>query len=277
VVAAAEEELGTETNADVAAVSERPGKGLVGTVDGFVVTITSRDKALDILSEDGHHVPEKSVGMEAVVLIDDVYAATFRFRDEPRLGSWEFVQHLGPRHGVARTMLISGDSSSEVEYLAARVGITDVHAGVSPEEKLNIVRAVGKTSTTLFLGDGINDAPAMAAADVGIAFGQGSDITSEAAGAVVLDSSLERLDELFHIGERMRRIALQSAIGGIVLSMIGMILAVMGLLSPIVGAVAQEAIDILAILNAARVVARRKPMADYHDYPLPEHKELAVA
>ena len=276
VVASAERELGTETTAEVAAVSERPGRGLVGTVDGFAVTITSRAKALDMLTDD-ERIPEKSVGMEAVVLIDDRYAATFRFRDEPRLGSWEFVQHLGPRHGVARTMLISGDSSSEVEYLAARVGITDVHAGMSPEEKLEIVREVGKTSTTLFLGDGINDAPAMAAADVGIAFGQGSDITSEAAGAVVLDSSLERLDELFHIGERMRRIALQSAVGGIFLSIIGMTLAVMGLLTPIMGAIAQEAIDILAILNAARVVARRKPMADYHDYPLPDHKELAAA
>lgn len=208
--------------------------------------------------------------MEAVVLIDDEYAATIRFRDEPRVGSWEFIQHLGPRHGVTRTMLISGDRSSEVAYLAERVGISEVFAGASPEEKLEIVRSESKRGTTLFLGDGINDAPAMAAADVGIAFGQESDITSEAAGAVVMDSSLERLDELLHIGERMRRIALQSALGGIGLSMIGMVLAVMGMLPPLVGAIAQEAIDLLAILNAARVVARRRPMADYHGYPLPE-------
>lgn len=174
-------------------------------------------------------------------------------------------------------MLVSGDSSSEVQYLAARVGISEVHGGASPEDKLAIVREVGKTSTTIFLGDGINDAPAMAAADVGIAFGQSSDITSEAAGAIVLDSSLERLDELLHIGERMRRIALQTVLGGIGLSFIGMVLAVMGLLSPIVGAIAQEVIDVLAILNAARVVARRKPMADYHDYPLPDQKELIAA
>lgn len=74
----------------------------------------------------------------------------------------------------------------------------------------------------------------------------------------------------------MRRIALQSALGGIGLSMIGMVLAVMGLLTPIVGAVAQEVIDLLAILNAARVAIRRKPMADYHDYALPEPKELVT-
>lgn len=275
VVAAADEELGDGNAARVDAAAERPGQGLVGRVDDRDVQITSRQKALAILGDDGHHIPQKSAGMEAVVLIDGEYAATFRFRDEPRMGSWEFVQHLEPRHGVTRTMLISGDSSSEVEYLAAQVGITDVHAGVSPEEKLNIVRQVGETSSTLFLGDGINDAPAMAAADVGIAFGQESDITSEAAGAVVLDSSLERLDELLHIGERMRRIALQSAVGGIGLSIIGMVLAVMGMLPPIAGAVAQEVIDLLAILNAARVVARRQPMADYHDYPLADPTEMA--
>ncbi|MFP3914124.1 MAG: HAD-IC family P-type ATPase, partial [Actinomycetota bacterium] len=268
VVAAAEEELG-EFSAAVERLSERPGEGLVGTVEGRRVQITSPARAAE-RAEGGASIPSQEAGMEAAVLVDGQYAATIRFRDEPRLGSWEFVQHLGPRHGVTRTMLISGDRSSEVGYLAERVGITEVHAGASPEEKLAIVRRESGEGTTLFLGDGINDAPAMAAADVGVAFGQESDITSEAAGAVVLDSSLERLDELLHIGERMRRIALQTALGGIGLSLVGMVLAVMGHLPPLLGAVAQEGIDLLAILNAARVVARRRPMADYHTYPLPE-------
>ena len=173
-------------------------------------------------------------------------------------------------------MLISGDRASEVEYLGRRVGIGEIHGEVSPEDKLAIVRAENEKGQTLFLGDGINDAPAMAAADVGVAFGRESDITSEAAGVVVLDSSLERVDELLHIGERMRRIALQSALGGIGLSMIGMVLAVMGMLPPLVGAVAQEVIDLLAILNAARVVAVKKPLADYHEYPLPEPEPEAL-
>lgn len=269
VVTAAEEELG-DFSAAIESLSERPGEGLSGIVDGHQIRITSRRRAAELLDGGAALLPPEKAGMEAVVLIDDGYAATIRFRDEPRVGSWEFIQHLGPRHGVTRTLLISGDRSSEVGYLANRVGISEVFAGASPEEKLEIVRAEGTNGTTLFLGDGINDAPAMAAADVGIAFGQESDITSEAAGAVVMDSSLERLDELLHIGERMRRIALQSALGGIGLSMIGMVLAVLGMLPPLVGAIAQEGIDLLAILNAARVVARRRPMADYHEYPLPE-------
>lgn len=267
IVRAAEEALGEDFARPADSVSERPGGGLEGVVEGRRVQITSRRRATEILSDE-IAIPGEADGMEAVIIVDGALAATLRFRDEPRVGSWEFIQHLGPRHGVTRAMIVSGDRSSEVEYLASRVGINNVVAGASPEEKLDLVRA--ESGSTLFLGDGINDAPAMAAADIGIAFGEGSDITSEAAGAVVLESSLERLDELFHIGERMRRIALQSALGGIALSMVGMVLAVMGLLPPLVGAVAQEVIDLLAILNAARVVARRRPMADYESYPLPE-------
>lgn len=270
VVAAAESELGEEIVGTVDRLSERPGEGLVGTVDGHRLQITSRRKAGEIIGADASQFPGQEAGMETVVLVDGRHAATIQFRDEPRLGAAEFVSHLGPRHGVTRTMLISGDRASEVHYLARRVGIDEVHAETSPEEKLAIVRAENERGTTLFLGDGINDAPAMAAADVGVAFGRESDVTSEAAAVVILDSSLERLDELLHIGERMRRIALQSALGGIALSMIGMVLAVMGLLPPLVGAVAQEVIDLLAILNAARVVAVRKPLADYHHYPLSE-------
>lgn len=275
IVNAAQSDLGEDFAAEVESLSERPGEGLVGEVDGHRVQITSRRKAIELV-EDPTVIPEREAGMESVVVVDGRYAATFLFRDEPRVGSAEFVSHLGPRHGVTRTMLISGDRASEVEYLARRVGIEEVHAETSPEEKLAIVRAENEKGQTLFLGDGINDAPAMAAADVGVAFGRESDITSEAAGVVVLDSSLERLDELLHIGERMRRIALQSALGGIGLSMIGMVLAVMGMLPPLVGAIAQEVIDLLAILNAARVVAVRKPLADYHEYPLPEPEPQAL-
>lgn len=276
VLDAARTELGEDFAEHVEQLAEKPGAGLTATVAGRRVQITSRSKAADAI-DDPSAIPPEVGAMESVMIVDGRYAATLRFRDEPRVGTSQFIDHLGPRHGVTRTMLISGDTSSEVAYLAERVGIADVHAGASPERKLELVLEERQKGPVLFLGDGINDAPAMAAADVGIAFGQESDVTTEAAGAVILDSSLERLDELLHIGERMRRIALQSAIGGIVLSMIGMVLAVMGMLPPLVGAAAQEAIDLLAILNAARVVAVRRPLADFHHHPLPAEEPEPAA
>jgi cation transport ATPase len=94
----------------------------------------------------------------------------------------------------------------------------------------------------------------MQAATVGVAFGQNSDITAEAADAVVLEPSLRKVDELIHIGRRMRRIAMQSAVGGMSASTIGMLLAAAGYLPPVAGAVAQELIDVVAVLNALRMV-----------------------
>jgi len=100
-------------------------------------------------------------------------------------------------------------------------------------------------------------------ASVGIAFGEISDITSEAAGAVIMDASLARVDELFHISRRMRSIALQSALGGMVLSAIGMIFAALGLLPPVAGAISQEVIDVLAIANSLRAALRPKTLVDF--------------
>jgi len=143
------------------------------------------------------------------------------------------------------------------------VGIEEVCAGQTPEQKLELVRQETARTNTLFVGDGINDAPALTAATVGIAFGQGSDITGEAAGAVILESSLAKVDELLHISSRMRRIALQSAVGGMALSIVGMFFASIGLLTPVAGAVAQEVIDVLAVLNALRVAIPPKSLSDY--------------
>jgi P-type E1-E2 ATPase len=128
---------------------------------------------------------------------------------------------------------------------------------------VDIVTAEARRAPTLFVGDGINDAPAMQVATVGVAFGQNSDITSEAADAVIMDTSLRRVDELIHIGRRMRVIALQTAIGGMGLSVIGMFLAVWGYLPPVAGAVTQEIIDILAIANALRMTLPVSELADF--------------
>jgi P-type E1-E2 ATPase len=159
-------------------------------------------------------------------------------------------------------MIVSGDRESEVHYLAEQVGITEIYAQKNPEEKLAIVRTETAKAKTLYVGDGINDAPAMMAATVGMAIGQNSDVTAEAAGVVIMDSSLKKVDEFMHISRRMRIIALQSAVGGMTLSVIGMIIAATGHLSPVTGAVTQEIIDVLAVLNALRAAFPPKVISD---------------
>ena len=244
-------------------VGERPGEGLSGMVDGRRVQITGRGHLLRTDPTVGTLLPEVGAGLECVVILDGRYAATYRFHDSPRDESASFVQHLKPKHGFERVMLVSGDRESEVRYLAERVGIHEIHAGQKPEEKVEIVVAETKRAKTLFIGDGINDAPALMAATVGVAFGHNSDITTEAAGAVIMESSIERLDDFFHIGRRLRTIALQSAIGGMALSVVGMVFAAFGGLPPVAGAITQELIDLAAIFNALRAAFSPGQLADF--------------
>ena len=240
-------------------ISERPGEGLRGQVAGHRVFVTGRSK----VSQPGLKLPPLASGLECLVFLDEKYAAAIRLHDAPRKESASFVQHLKPKHGVLKVMLVSGDRESEVKYLAESVGISEVRAGKSPEEKVAIVKEETARARTLFVGDGINDAPALLAATVGVAFGSQNDLTTEAAGAVVLETSLGKIDELIHIGRRMRRIALQSALGGMAASIIGMVAAAFGFLPPIWGAVGQELIDLFAVLNAARVALPTEDLQDY--------------
>jgi heavy metal translocating P-type ATPase len=233
----------------VSEISERPGEGLHGRAANRAVWITGRAS----VAYRGLNLPPVAAGLECLVFLDDQYAATFRFHDAPRTDSLRFVSHLKPRHKADRILIVSGDRDREVRHLAQQVGIQEIYAEKSPEEKVGIVRAAASHAQTLFLGDGINDALAMQASTVSVAFGVKSDITSEAADAVVLETSLSRIDELMHIGRRMRRIALQSAVGGIALSLVGMIAAALGYLPAIGGAITQEIIDLAAVLNALRV------------------------
>jgi heavy metal translocating P-type ATPase len=244
-------------------INEHPGDGMRGMVENKSIWITSRKKYLEEIPDDGSNLPPAGEGLECFVIIDGKFAAVYRFRDEPRTEGVSFIKHLIPKHHVVRVMLVSGDRESEVRYLANHVGITEVYAQKSPEEKLAIVQEETKKGKTFYLGDGINDAPAMMAATVAVAAGQNSDIASEAAGAVIMDSSLKKVDEFFHISRRMRSIALQSAVGGMATSIVGMFLASAGYLTPVAGAICQEIIDVLAVINALRVAIPPKELSDF--------------
>lgn len=217
-ILAAAKEAGIQL-AQATDVDEPPGQGLRGTVSGHKIQITSRNKLIAEKVVGADQIPPLAGGLECVVVIDQRYAADLRFRDAPRAESRSFINHLGPKHHFAHLMIVSGDRESEVRYLAEQVGITEIFAQQSPEQKLALVRAETAKAKTLYVGDGINDAPAMMAATVGMAIGQNSDVTAEAAGVVIMDSSLKKVDEFMHISRRMRIIALQSAVGGMTLRM----------------------------------------------------------
>ena len=243
-------------------VSEPPGQGLRGTVSDRQIQITSRGKLLSQKIPGAEHLPPIAGGLECIIVIDGQFAAIFRLRDAPRAEGRSFIQHLGPKHQFQRIMILSGDRESEVRYLAEQVGITEIHAEQSPEQKLAIVRQETAVAKTLYVGDGINDAPAMMAATVGMAVGQNSDVTAEAADVVAMENSLKKVDEFMHISRRMRSIALQSAVGGMVLSLGGMMFAASGYLAPVAGAISQEIIDVLAVLNALRAAFPPKVISD---------------
>lgn len=251
------------TPPDATEISEPPGAGLVGRVEGREIRVTNRARASADSPAIAAALPPQGSGMECVVLLDGAFAARYRFNDAPRDESRPFIRHLAGRHGIRRVMLVSGDRESEVRYLADLVGIKEVRASQSPENKVEIVREENAKAPTIFVGDGINDAPALMAATVGIAFGQASDVTGEAAQAVMLEPSLVKVDEFFHIGRRMRTIALQSAVGGMLLSVGGMGFAAAGMLPPVAGAVLQEIIDVAAILNALRAARAPKDLTDF--------------
>lgn len=251
-------------------IHEYPGDGLTGIVAGHSVRVTSRSHlsrqiAADLLPDLLAQIPAQAPGMECVAVVDNRIVVTCRFRDQPRKEGTSFVRHLSPKHHFQKVMIVSGDRESEVRYLAEQVGIHDVYYAQTPEQKLELVRRETSQARTVFVGDGINDAPALTSATVGIAMGGTTDITSAAAHAVVLDSSLSKVDELLHIGGRLRQIVLQSALGGMLLSIGGMLLAAFGLLSPVTGAITQEVIDLLAVLNALRAAQGPRHLTDFEE------------
>jgi heavy metal translocating P-type ATPase len=234
-------------------VSEEPGKGLHGFINKHSIQITGRKKLLENWPQYANLLPPVSPGLECIVLLDNEYAASLHFHDAPRSDSKSFINHLAPNHQFEKIMLVSGDRESEVNYLGKLLNVTELYASQSPEQKLAIVRQERLKAPTVFMGDGINDAPALTAATVGIAFGQANSVTSEAAGAVIMENTLTKVDELIHLSLFTRKIAMQSALGGMILSLIGMGFAATGFINPVTGALLQELIDIFAILNALRL------------------------
>jgi Hemerythrin HHE cation binding domain/haloacid dehalogenase-like hydrolase len=151
--------------------------------------------------------------------------------------------------------MITGDRRDVAETIGALLGVDEVLAEQKPQDKLAAIKASRLAGSTIMVGDGVNDAPALAAADVGVAMGaRGTAASSEAAGVVLLVDRLDRLAEALRISHRARAIAVESVVAGMGLSIVAMGAAALGYLPPLAGAVLQEAIDVAVILNALRAL-----------------------
>jgi soluble P-type ATPase len=168
--------------------------------------------------------------------------------------------------GVSRLVMVTGDRRETAEAVGTALALDAVHAGLSPAGKIEVVRAERAHGTLLMIGDGINDAPALAAADVGVAMGaRGAAAAAEAADAVLLVDRVDRVAAAVTAAQRARGIALQSIAAGMGLSVLAMGVAAAGYLPPVWGALLQEGIDVAVILNALRALGGERPPA-----PLPE-------
>ncbi|GLX53240.1 ATPase P [Streptomyces hygroscopicus subsp. hygroscopicus] len=260
---ARERGLGLSVPADV---TEEPGRGATGTVDGHRISVGRTDaatarpgwaKAVDNRALlDGAAV--------AWLTVDGHLAGAVLLRDPLRNDAPRTLRHLRTA-GIDRILMLTGDRAAPAHEVAAVLGLDDVRAELGPADKVAAVRAERERAVTVMVGDGVNDAPALAAADIGVAMGaRGSTASSEAADIVLTTDRVDRLADAVAIAQRARRIAVQSALGGMLMSLAAMAAAAFGLLPPAAGALLQEGIDVAVILNALRALrvgqAARPPL-----------------
>ncbi|WP_086869534.1 heavy metal translocating P-type ATPase [Streptomyces viridochromogenes] len=237
-------------------VTEEPGRGATGTVDGHRVSVGRTDLG-------GARPPWAGAVDNRALLdgaavawltVDGKPAGAVLLRDPLRHDAPRTLRHLRSA-GIDRVLMLTGDRAEPAREVAAVLGLDDVRAELGPADKVAAVRAERDRAVTVMVGDGVNDAPALAAADVGVAMGaRGSTATSEAADIVLTTDRVDRLADAVSIAVRARRIAVQSALGGMLLSLAAMAAAAAGLLPPAVGALLQEGIDAAVILNALRAL-----------------------
>jgi heavy metal translocating P-type ATPase len=241
-------------------IVESAGTGIEGTVDGRRLVVggrrfVQRHSAVD--EAEAAAWPSGPGVALAVVAVDGRVAGALALADRVRPEAAAVLRSLRCL-GVRRMVLASGDDAAVAGEVAGVLGVDDVRGDLSPEEKVTLVLAERRHGPVLMVGDGVNDAPALAAADVGVALGvRGAVASSEVADAVLLVDRIDPLAEGIGSAQRARQVALQSVAAGIGLSFLAMGFAAFGYLSPVQGALVQEAIDVAVILNALRPLADR--------------------
>lgn len=238
---------------------ETPGEGIRGTVEGRHAVVGGISYVRVQLASAGKELgPALGVDPQGAVAVwlavDGQLAGRIVLADELRAGIAALLAKLRDLD-VERIVLATGDRRGVAEAVTAGLGLDAVRADLTPDQKVMVVLSERKAGPVMMVGDGVNDAPALAAADVGVAMGaKGAAASAEAADAVLLVDTLDRIVPAIEIARRTRFIALESVYAGIGLSTLGMLAAAFGYLTPIEGAILQEVIDVAVILNALRVL-----------------------
>lgn len=236
-------------------VTEFPGEGVVGTVEGRKVCVGGEGFVAQRAERPSGTQQALAVGSVLVaVAVDGQVAGHLVMADPLREGTGAMLAGLRGQ-GIQRILLATGDRAAVAEHVTKGLGLDGLRAGLSPDQKVLLVLSERKNGPVMMVGDGVNDAPALAAADVGVAMGaRGAAASAEAADVVLLVDRIDRLGSGIEIARRSRRIAVQSVVAGIGLSVAGMIAAAFGYLTPVQGALLQEVIDVAVILNALRAL-----------------------
>lgn len=238
-------------------VAETPGEGVEGNVEEHSVTVGGFDFVLAKLAtrpRADRRAPRQPGEIAVAVAIDGVLAGEIVLADALRSGMPALLTEL-KELGIARIVLATGDRAQVAAQITRDLPIDAVRAELSPDQKVLVVLSERKYGAVMMVGDGVNDAPALAAADIGVAMGaRGAAASAEAADVVLLVDDLDRLLPAIRIARRARAIALQSVVAGLGLSAIGMVAAAFGYLAPVEGALLQEVIDVAVILNALRAL-----------------------
>jgi heavy metal translocating P-type ATPase len=240
-------------------VEEEPGAGIRGSVDGRVVALgkaawVAREQPLPARARDVRRRSAMEGSSCVIVAIDGEVAGALVLDDPVRPDAPRVIRSLR-RAGIERVVMVTGDHPDVAESVGIAIGVDRILSERDPTDKVDAVKAEREGGLTIMVGDGVNDAPALAAADVGVAMGaRGATASSEAADVVLAVDRLDRVAEAMRIARRSRGIAVESVLVGMGLSLAAMLLGAFGVLKPIGGALAQEVIDVAVILNALRAL-----------------------
>ena len=257
-------------------VTEFPGEGVIGKADGHHVIVGGDSFVASRIDFPAGRKAEQFAGSVLVaVAVDGRMAGHLVMSDPLRFGIGPMIDRLR-KQGIGRILLATGDRADVAERVSEGLGLDGLRAGLTPDQKVLLVLSERKNGPVMMVGDGVNDAPALAASDVGVAMGaRGAAASAEAADVVLLVDSIDRLSQGIEIARGAQRIAVESVSAGIGLSVFGMVAAAFGYLTPVQGALFQEIIDVAVILNALRALRIGRREEATRNAPIPDQENAA--